>query len=91
MKKYISMALCAVLATGMLSGCGEKADEVAINIEDKAYYEQFKNQDISINVYNWGEYLADGSESGMLDVNKEFEELTGIKVNYTTYATNEEM
>lgn len=85
------MALCAVLATGMLSGCGEKADEVAINIEDKAYYEQFKNQDISINVYNWGEYLADGSESGMLDVNKEFEELTGIKVNYTTYATNEEM
>lgn len=91
MKKYISMALCAVLATGMSSGCGEKADEVAINIEDKAYYEQFKNQDISINVYNWGEYLADGSESGMLDVNKEFEELTGIKVNYTTYATNEEM
>lgn len=91
MKKYISMALCAVLATGMLSGCGEKADEVAINIEDKAYYEQFNNQDISINVYNWGEYLADGSESGMLDVNKEFEELTGIKVNYTTYATNEEM
>lgn len=91
MKKYISMALCVVLATGMLSGCGEKADEVAINIEDKAYYEQFNNQDISINVYNWGEYLADGSESGMLDVNKEFEELTGIKVNYTTYATNEEM
>ena len=91
MKKYISMALCAVLATGMLSGCGEKADEVAINIEDKAYYEQFKNQDISINVYNWGEYISDGSESGMLDVNKEFEALTGIKVNYTTFATNEEM
>ena len=91
MKKYISMALCAVLATGMLSGCGEKADEVAINIEDKAYYEQFKNQDISINVYNWGEYISDGSESGMIDVNKEFEALTGIKVNYTTYATNEEM
>ena len=91
MKKYISMALCAALATGMLSGCGSKGKEAAINVEDKAYYEQFKDQDISINVYNWGEYISDGSESGMLDVNKEFEALTGIKVNYTTFATNEEM
>ncbi len=38
----------------------------------------------SINVYNWGEYID-------LDVLGEFEEQTGIKVNYTTYASNEEM
>ncbi len=44
----------------------------------------------SINVYNWGEYISDGSE-GTMDVNKKFEELTGIKVNYTTYETNENM
>lgn len=44
----------------------------------------------SINVYNWGEYISDGSE-GAMDVNKEFERLTGIKVNYTTYDTNESM
>lgn len=91
MKKYISLVLCAVLATGALSGCGSKTEESAINVEDKAYYEKFKDQGISINVYNWGEYISDGSESGTVDVNKEFEELTGIKVNYTTYATNEEM
>ncbi|MBP3441195.1 MAG: spermidine/putrescine ABC transporter substrate-binding protein [Clostridia bacterium] len=43
-----------------------------------------------INVYNWGEYISDGAEDTM-DVNKEFEKLTGIKVNYTTYDSNENM
>lgn len=43
-----------------------------------------------INVYNWGEYISDGAE-GTLDVNKEFEKETGIKVNYTTYDSNENM
>jgi len=41
-------------------------------------------------VYNWGEYISDGSE-GSLDVNAEFERLTGITVNYTTYDSNEAM
>ena len=51
---------------------------------------------ITLNVYNWGEYISDGSEES-LDVNKEFEayyyETYGIKlkVNYTTYASNEDM
>ena len=43
-----------------------------------------------INVFNWGEYISDGSE-GSLDVNKEFEKLTGIKVNYDNYEANETM
>ena len=38
----------------------------------------------SINVYNWGEYI----DQTVLD---DFEAETGIKVNYTTYASNEEM
>lgn len=44
----------------------------------------------TIYVYNWGEYIADGSE-GSLDVNKAFEERYGIHVEYTTYASNEDM
>ena len=44
----------------------------------------------SINVYNWGEYISDGSE-GSLDVNKEFTKKYGIKVNYTTFESNENM
>lgn len=43
-----------------------------------------------INVYNWGEYIADGSD-GSMDINKEFTKRTGIKVNYTMYETNEVM
>ena len=43
-----------------------------------------------INVYTWGEYISDGSEDS-LDVNKQFEKETGIKVNYTTFDSNENM
>ena len=55
------------------------------------------NEDTEVlNVYNWGEYISDGSE-GSVDVNTEFEkyyyETHGkkLKVNYTTYASNEDM
>lgn len=49
-----------------------------------------------LNVYNWGEYISDGSE-GTMNVNREFEnyyyEKYGkrLKINYTTYASNEDM
>ena len=43
-----------------------------------------------LNVFNWGEYLSDGSDDS-LDVNAEFEKITGIKVNYTNYDSNEAM
>ncbi len=43
-----------------------------------------------INVFNWGDYISRG-EDGAMDVLDEFEKRTGIKVNYTTYDTNEEM
>lgn len=49
-----------------------------------------------LNVYNWGEYISDGSE-GSLDVNAEFEKYyeetygESIDVIYTTYASNEDM
>ncbi len=57
---------------------------------DEDYYGRFREDDISINVYNWGEYISDGSE-GSMDINAEFEALTGITVNYSTFATNEEL
>lgn len=43
---------------------------------------------VTINVYNWGMYISDGTD-GYLDVNKAFTEATGIKVNYMTYDSNE--
>jgi len=39
---------------------------------------------VTLNVYNWGEYID-------LDTLEMFTEQTGIEVNYTTYASNEEM
>ncbi len=44
----------------------------------------------TITVFNWGEYISDGSE-GSLNVVKEFEKETGIKVEYVTYSNNEEL
>ncbi len=41
-------------------------------------------------VYNWGEYIADGSD-GSMDVIAEFEERTGIDVEYVQFESNEEM
>ncbi len=57
---------------------------------DLEYYQKFQDSNITLNVYNWGEFIADG-EDGSLDINKAFTELTGINVNYTTYDSNEEM
>ena len=37
-----------------------------------------------VNVYNWGEYIDE-------EIFEQFEEETGIKVNYTTYSDNESM
>lgn len=44
----------------------------------------------TINVYNWGQYISDGSD-GCIDVNKAFTEKTGIKVNYMTFDSNESL
>lgn len=45
---------------------------------------------VTINVYNWGQYIADGSD-GYIDVNRAFTEATGIEVNYMTFDSNETM
>ena len=43
-----------------------------------------------ITVYNWGQYISDGTDES-LDVIQAFEEETGIKVNYLTFDSNESM
>ncbi|MBQ5684169.1 MAG: extracellular solute-binding protein, partial [Clostridia bacterium] len=60
------------------------------NIDNEDYYRNNPYRGTTLNVYNWGEYISDGGE-GSLDVNKKFEGLTGIKVNYTNFDSNEDM
>ena len=59
--------------------------------ENEAYYKNTGLEGTEINVFNWGEYISDSDEDGFIDVNRAFEKLTGIKVNYVTYESNEDM
>ena len=48
-------------------------------------------ENITLNVYNWGQYIADGSD-GSMEIIAEFERrYPHIKVNYSTYDSNEIM
>ena len=75
--KKIGIVLAALLLLLSLTACGGK-------------------ETLTLNVYNWGEYLSDGSEDSF-DTIREFEswyeETYGqkVKVNYTTFASNEDM
>lgn len=76
MKKLISCALAAVMAVSAAA----LLPGCSGGAESRG----------EINVFNWGEYISNG-EDGSMNVIKEFEQQTGIKVNYTNYETNEEM
>lgn len=95
MKKAISLLLTLVLAAGSFAlptFAAEDKIQVTEDISVSADYDwtRFKGQNVSLNVYNWGLYISDGSDESV-DIISAFEELTGIKVNYTTFDTNESM
>lgn len=80
MKKTVSLILCAALLCSVLLLCG---------CGDKA-------ETLTLNVYNWGEYISDGSEDSFDTVagfEKWYEETYGVKVhvNYDTFASCEDM
>ena len=88
MKKIVSVFLCVLFILSALV-MTVSADDYADNYAyDEEYYSKFKGKDITLYVYNWGEYISDGSD-GMMNVVAEFEALTGINVAYTTFDTNE--
>ena len=78
MKKLLLLLLTLALLCPLFSACAKSTDV-------KTLY-----------VYNWGEYISDGYD-GTLDVNAAFEawyyETYGerVKVNYSTYSSNEDM
>ncbi|MCM1027650.1 MAG: spermidine/putrescine ABC transporter substrate-binding protein [Roseburia sp.] len=83
MKKahFIWPALCMALCLTLCS-----VSVRAASAEDAAA----PDRGVTINVYNWGEYIANGTD-GSLDVNEEFTRRTGIRVNYTTFDSNESL
>ncbi len=79
---------CAVVAGGIvLISVNSGRNNIVGNLEG-SYTRALAGT--KLKVYNWGEYISDGTE-GTLDVNAAFEELTGIKIEYTTFDDNETM
>ena len=81
-KRLASLLLALLLLTLPLLGM-TSCDEVS-------------GDTVTLYVYNWGEYISDGSE-GTLDTNEMFEEWyfetygVRVEVNYSTYSSNESM
>ena len=83
MKRSLSLLLAAMLLCSvLLAGCGGSGSG--------------SGKALTLNVYNWGEYISDGSEDSF-DTIREFEKWyeqtynQKVKVNYTTFASNEDM
>ena len=89
MKKILSFLLTFVLVIAPTYLIAYADDEVFTD-EQVEYYKNLGLQGTTINVYNWGEYISDGGD-GSMDVVSEFERLTGAKVNYTNFESNENM
>lgn len=89
MKKILSFLLTFVLVIAPTYLIAYADDEVFTD-EQIEYYKNLGLQGTTINVYNWGEYISDGGD-GSMDVVSEFERLTGAKVNYTNFESNENM
>ena len=91
--KIKALSLILSIITLLLCSCGQPEGATV----------QGKYETINLNVYNWGEYISneDDEECGLFDVNSGFEKYFNenladkygfyVKINYSTYATNEDM
>ena len=96
MRRLLAFVMALVMAL-CLTSCGGAPEEDEISLESLGLdpelfsdydYSKFKGQEITLNVANWGEYMSINDDE-CLDVNEIFEALTGIEVNYKTFASNE--
>ena len=78
----VSIVLVVAIVCGIaFGGTGTASQDPVANASEQ----------VTINVYNWGQYIADGSDDS-LDIIAAFEEkYPNIKVNYSTYDSNEIM
>ena len=61
-----------------------------ISVSGDYDWTRFADDNITLNVYNWGLYISDGDDDSV-DILSAFEELTGIRINYTTFDSNESL
>ncbi len=90
MKKFIITVILLCLLIPCIGILPASAEEIVYS--DSVDWHKFRDKGVEINVYNWGEYISvDEGEEDDFDTISEFEKLTGIDVNYTTFASNEEL
>ena len=97
-KLFILLTVIAMMLS--LAACGETDTSdlsreellIELGLDPELFsdydYSKLSGKEITLNVANWGEYMSINDDE-MIDVNEAFEALTGITVNYKTYASNE--
>lgn len=80
-KRTLALLLALTMVCLLFTGCS--SDEIASQTGGSGG-SGGDGGDKVVDVYNWGEYIDDS-------IFEDFTAETGIKVNYTTFATNEEM
>jgi len=67
----------------LATGCGQKAEDApAAAADEEVVVVEVEAEEPVLNVYNWSDYIAE-------DTIANFEERTGIKVNYDVFDSNE--
>lgn len=91
MKKKLAFVIAVfICATAVLTSCASDTESDIEYVETTTQFDYKKFEGVELSVYNWGYYISDGSE-GSVNVNEEFEKLTGIKIVYDNYDSNESM
>ena len=94
LRRFISLLAVLMLCLG-LAACAPAEEPAGDDEEDEEaawdytaeYPEPAPSTGVTLNVYNWGEYIDDE----VLDVNEAFTYITGIDINYKTFENNESM
>ena len=90
MRKWWILLLCAALL--VCSACAPTTEIPEDESEEEPIWDwesepAAPKTGVTLNVYNWGEYIDDE----LLQVNRAFTHITGIEVNYKTFDSNEDM
>ena len=91
-KRFAALGAALTLTAALALPAAAQDIEVTEDITVSGDYDwtRFAGDNVTLNVYNWGLYISDGSDDS-INVLSAFEDLTGIKVNYTTFDSNESL
>ena len=74
LKKYAILLVSSLIVTSFLAfpaTADESAD--APEYSNSVDWNKFRDQNVTINVYNWGEYISVDDGENLYDTNREFE------------------